>query len=521
MYNCNEQDIQELRDVLSASQQKKLVEVGVSKAKADSEIKTEKKEEQEQKVPKKKLADVIIDNLENMYLFHNEKGEPYAVITRNGHREVWSIMNDKFRLWLHKTAWDIIGRSVSSEVVKSVIKTLSGKANFQGPEIELSTRIAKKDDAIWYDLSNDNWQVVKIDQKGWSVVDLPILFRRLNHQSRQLQPNHQGDVWELFRFINLKSDYHLLFLSYIISCFVPNIPHPIPVLYGEKGAAKTTTLKMIKAIIDPSIIQVVTFPKDINELVQLLSHHYFCGFDNITAIPNWISDTLCRAVTGEGLSKRRLYTDDEDVIYTFKSCIGINGINVVASREDLLDRCILLELQRILPELRKEDAVIWEDFNRAVPGILGGIFTTLSKALQIYPTVTLKKNNRMADFTRWGVAIAKALGGSESDFLMQYEENVRIQNQEAIAANPIAEAVVHFMGNIDYWKGKSSELLCLLEEIMQKERIGAKSSSLPKSGNTLTKKLNAVKSNLAAVGIRFEVLHTPEGNHVILKKEHS
>ena len=93
---------------------------------------------------------------------------------------------------------------------------------------------------------------------------------------------------------------------------------------------------------------------NINELIQILSHNYIAYFDNVSIIRDWISDTLCRAVTGSGFSKRQLYTDDDDIIYHFRRCIGFNGVNLGATKADLLDRAIIILLERI-PKEKKEN----------------------------------------------------------------------------------------------------------------------------------------------------------------------
>ena len=56
---------------------------------------------------------------------------------------------------------------------------------------------------------------------------------------------------------------------------------------------------------------------------------------------------LCRAVTGSSFSKRALWTNDEDFYYNFKRNLGINGIDLAATKADLLDRSILMETERI------------------------------------------------------------------------------------------------------------------------------------------------------------------------------
>ena len=157
------------------------------------------------------------------------------------------------------------------------------------------------------------------------------------------------DIFHSFmKLVNVKGeDNKLLLKCYIISLFYPDIPKPVLMLHGEQGSAKSTLQELIRTLVDPSSILTLTFPRDINELVQKLSHNYVAYFDNVSVIPDWISDQLCRAVTGSGFSKRELYTDDEDIIYNFKRCIGFNGINLGATKADLLDRGLIIELERI------------------------------------------------------------------------------------------------------------------------------------------------------------------------------
>ena len=77
---------------------------------------------------------------------------------------------------------------------------------------------------------------------------------------------------------------------YIISLFIPDIPKPVLVLHGEQGRAKSTFQELIKMLVDPSTTQTFTFPRDSNEFIQQLSHNYIVYYDNVSVIPDWLSD---------------------------------------------------------------------------------------------------------------------------------------------------------------------------------------------------------------------------------------
>ena len=96
---------------------------------------------------------------------------------------------------------------------------------------------------------------------------------------------------------------------------------------------------------DPTAPETVRF--DPRDFLQKAMHAYVVMLDNQNTIPEWAADTLCRLVTGEADSKRRLYTDDEDVIIELRRAVILNGINVPTERGDVLDRSLVVELERI------------------------------------------------------------------------------------------------------------------------------------------------------------------------------
>jgi hypothetical protein len=178
--------------------------------------------------------------------------------------------------------------------------------------------------------------------------------------------------------MNVKGDSNKLPLKcYIISLFIPGIPKPVLMLHGEQGSAKSTLQELIKRTVDPSSIISLTFPRDINEFVQQLSHNYIAYYDNVLFIRECKSDQIFRAVIGSGFSKRELYSDDSDIIYNFKRCLGFNGINLAATKADLLDRGIIIQLERILKDDRRKEEEILNSLELMKPQLLGYIFDVL------------------------------------------------------------------------------------------------------------------------------------------------
>jgi hypothetical protein len=408
-------------------------------------------------------------------LFLDQFGTPYAAIKIDEHTEVLSLKSSRFKSWICRVYYTSEHNALNSESVTNVLNILKANAEFDGVTRNLHVRVASIPEepfTIYYDLTNKKWQVIKITENGWNIEYAPVIFRRYSNQQPQVYPckskEYPDDIFDRFmNIVNVKDeDNQLLLKCYIVSLFYPEIPKPILMLHGEQGSAKSTLQELIRMLVDPSSICTLTFPRDINELVQKLSHNYIAYFDNVSLIPDWISDQLCRAVTGSGFSKRELYTDDEDIIYNFKRCIGFNGINLGATKADLLDRAIIIELERIPREKRREIEDIWVEFDRIKPQLLSYIFDILVKVLEVKKNggIKLKGIPRMADFAKQAEIISRCMGYDDNQFLNAYYKNIDIQIEEAIAANLVGNALVKFMEDRTKWKGTATELLAELEE---------------------------------------------------------
>jgi hypothetical protein len=77
------------------------------------------------------------------------------------------------------------------------------------------------------------------------------------------------------------------------------------------------------------------------------------GYDNLTSLPEWLSNALCRLSTGGGMGTREMYSDDDEVLFDGQRPIVLNGIEEIASRADLVDRTVILELKAIQKKKRR------------------------------------------------------------------------------------------------------------------------------------------------------------------------
>ena len=495
---------------------KKLYEPKVPKNKSEY---SEKSEEE----PKKSHADITIEQALGYgdIFFHNSVEETYVAVDKGRVYEIHRLEDKKYQMLLRKRFYDEIGKALSKDNINQAIGVLEAKALYEGAELEVYKRCAEVDGVTYYDLCDKESTIIKIDETGWKVDDdKQMLFIKKSNMSEQVMPVPCGDLLGLlnkhFRFKDEEDS--MLHAVSLVTRFISDIPHPIAVIHGDKGASKTTTMRMNRSLIDPAPRDVISMPKGIQDLAIVISNNYMPCFDNLDTISAEKSDLLCIASTGGGYSKRKLYSDDDETIVSFKSRITLNGINVVATRADLLDRCIVLTLERIPEDERKEERLVWNSFNEDKPKILGAIFTILSVAKRIYETVELSKLGRMADFTRWGYAIAEAMGIGGEVFLKAYLNNQKKANQEAVESNPVATALIKYMNENISFTGTVSNLLTVLNKVAEVEQIDTTSKLWAKEPNVLSRRLNEIKSNLELEGIYYEISQKNHGRVIEIVK---
>jgi len=436
-------------------------------------------------------------------LFKDQYGKAHAWAHIGDHDEVIPIESSKFKRYLARSFYEKSGNKVANaDAINNAIQVIQAKAEFEGQTTPLSLRVAWYNGDIYYDLSNEKWQCVRISPEGWEVVNstpIPMLVRY--NQIPQADPNrnYEQNIFDkFFQLTNLKEEKDRILLKVcIVLLFIPEIPHVILILHGRQGSAKSTLQTMIKLLVDPAKPKLLTIYNDVKEFIQQLAHNYVAYYDNLKKAPGWLSDEACKAVTGVGSTKRKLYSDDDDIVYEYKRCLGFSGINTALTEPDALDRSMMIELQRINPEHRKDETVIMTEFFELRPKLLGYIFDILAKALRIKDTIRLNDSPRMADSALWGEAIARAMGYKDLEFINAYYDNIGKQNIEAIENHPLGQVIARFISERqEVLEGSPSEVLEQLQIFAQENNINTDNKLWPKGDKWFTRRLNQISSNL-------------------------
>jgi hypothetical protein len=455
-------------------------------------------------------------------LFHDADQKAYATVEVGRHRETYALRSRAYRNWLRhryfdgaKEAGDDDPAAPRAQTLADAINQLEAKAQFEGAEHNVFVRIAEHEGNVYLDLADEAWRCVKITPAGWRVISgeaAPVMFLRPKGLAPLPAPADGGSVEELRRLTNLPDgDPWRLAVAWMLAALRPKGPYPVLALQGEQGSSKSTTERLLRAVVDPNTAPLRSTPRNEHDLYIAGVSSHIVAYDNISRLPDWLSDALCRLATGGGFSTRQLYSDREQELFDAMRPVALNGIGDVATRPDLLDRAIVLALPTIPKGERRPERELWAEFDAKLPGVLGALLDAVSAGLKNLPTTMTKLDSlpRMADFAIWMAACEEGLDWEPGTFARAYEANRSDANQRALERSPLALAVWRLMRGREEWTGTSTQLLDELKRAATKEE--RESSRWPRAANSLSAEMNRIAPALReGVGIEY-VDQTREG----------
>jgi len=263
---------------------------GLSRVEAEALVQAQSGPSPGAATPKETLADKLVGGvLRRAELFHDEYGEPWAIVPVGTHRETMRMHDKSFRRWLSHAFYSVTGKSPNAEALAQAILTLEGKAVHEGPKRPLAWRVTQHGDTLLYDLADEEWRVVAITPDGWTITYQPGVFRRGGNTAPQVEPQAGGHLAEVLPCLPPMSVAHQLLVQvHLVTCLVPHIDHPIPLIAGDHGAAKSTPSCLLRYLVDPAHEALLSLPNDQNELALLLARNYMPVFDNLDGLQPWV-----------------------------------------------------------------------------------------------------------------------------------------------------------------------------------------------------------------------------------------
>ncbi|MDE1766372.1 MAG: bifunctional DNA primase/polymerase [Thaumarchaeota archaeon] len=469
------------------------------------------------------LYDFAMSKIKKLVISQNNSNEVYAIIENNGHTETLNLSSKRAIQWLNYN-YHNENKSANirgEEFYKNVLTAIISHAQMNGTKREnINTRLSLQNEELYYDLATPDWKAVKVTKDEIKLVDLDEntpLFRRTQSLYTQVQPDFSdySAIKKLSELLYISEQDRQVFEVHVIAMFLESIPVPVMVFGGEAGSMKSTATSTIKRIVDPSGAK-----KDDNlnsmsprndDLIIQLYNRYASPFDNVTKITQETSDILCRAITGGNNSKRELYTNSEETILCFMRKIILNGIVPSLDYPDLQERILSYNRIQLDDNTRLTEGDFENKFAKLLPFVLGNIFMSIQKAMQLYDIVRqeIRPRTRLADFEMWGESISRVLGYEKNLFVSKYIEKQKEMSFEAKESHPVVAAIEEIMNERNEYEDTASRLFNSLKERSEGLGIDTKSVHVrfPKAPNQLTRELKILIPILKKIGIEVTMSH--------------
>ncbi|MEE8530722.1 MAG: hypothetical protein V3S34_00730 [Hyphomicrobium sp.] len=449
----------------------------------------------------KKQSTLLLELADDVELFH-DGADAYADIDFGDHRETMALRS-QFRQWFKREYWVAFGTAPSESAMQEALGVLEGIALWEGVERKVHVRVAEHDGKVYLDLADEGWRVVEISPSGWKVVTRPaVKFVRRNGMLPLPAPETGGDLQALRPFVNVESDEKFILLaSTLLGALHPRGPYTPLILGGEQGSAKSTVARLLRLLIDPNMVPLRSPPRNEKDLIVAARNSWLICFDNISTLPQWLSDAICRLATGGGLGDRLLFTNLEESLCSVKRPIILNGIGSMATSSDLIDRSIILELEP-LSDFRDE-LEFFEAFEAIRPQLLGSLMDAVSAALRGLPDAQPKDHSlRMMDFSKWIIAAEPALPWTAGSFETAYRRN-RGDAVDVVLDDLVADGVRSLLEADPYAELTPTELLLKLADVSD-DRV-TRSKDWPKTPASLSTQLRRLAPAFRCIGIKISL----------------
>lgn len=331
------------------------------------------------------------------------------------------------------------------------IEKMEGEAFARNTESTFITiRVKNQGQNYYYNLGPCVYQINEFNVTKLShnqARDLGILFRVPQKQSDQVEPDLTTPPEYLFNFfkyanVTTQKDQALL-LTYMVSLLAPQFTRYMLFLHGQQGAAKSTTLSLIRSMIDPSGMkhgvkdgQLANYNGDRKEIFELTNHHYCMYIDDVLVLSKKEQKDIAKLITDVDADKRQHHTNDDRFYYELQPSLGFTGIDLPIDAPDLLERTLIVPIEK--PKKRKRELKMWSEFHSEKPKLFGALLNTFSKALAVETAYSIPSTIRMTEQAEIMACAAEVLGVGGDNLITYLNQNTVEQDNKALEESPAA-----------------------------------------------------------------------------------
>lgn len=463
--------------------------------------------------------------------FRSLDGVGFVRTEINGAKRVFEIQSKEYKQHLRRMYWDVKTDSISPTQLKEVADTLEAVACDPTNEVEpVYRRIAyhmdkDKGEMIYVDLCNDQNEVVAISKDGWQVCENPpVHFVRSARMHPLPHPKRGGTLHDFRQLLNLGDDEvnWLNIMGWLLGAYRPHDPtnptgsYALLGLIGQSGATKTTIERWLVYLLDPTSTGVRKPPKSEEAITIAANNCYVVAYNNLSSIPQWLSDALCNLADGTGDTRRTLFENSDETSFYAARPIVLTSIEMIVTAEDLLSRTLVVKLVPPPKGKYKAEKKLNQEFTQARPRILGAIYDALSMALRRYEDVVIAEPSRLADFEQWVTACEECFTNKG-----EFSNALRVKEEEAaetVTSELIPHTIMRFMKrrNGEEYKGTTGTLYDDLTGILE-EKEQKNPRLWPQDSAQFGRKISRYMNSLEKVGIKIvRTGHGREGRSITI-----
>lgn len=311
----------------------------------------------------------------------------------------------------------------------------------KAPVTDVALRASYLNGIIYLDTCWPSNQVISVSPQGLQIEETcPAVFVR-NGVSASLPqvPDASLPLTALLEYVRIPRTALPALVACLVNAMLTHLPQPLMLIQGPAGTGKTTSLRLLLDLIDPTSSLAGGSLTDDERTIRALSKvRRVMVFDNVSYVKGDASDLLAKITTGSELITRALYQNSSPDVVQLKRPVILNGIIDGFSRSDLASRTVAFNLQPVAKGDRKSEPELLEAWRHDLPMIFRGLLEMASRVLLELPSMpTPETNFRNLDLVKITSIVSGALG---IEGLAHLEQSVADLSGSVLGASAMGQA---------------------------------------------------------------------------------
>jgi putative DNA primase/helicase len=426
-------------------------------------------------------------------LFKGDDGLIYARFQSVDGVEIVPVDSKQVEEWLTRHCIQY-GIPVYKPAIKLAIASCRSKHWTKTDRLCVRVGSYNPDKEVYWDLADKTGRAVHVTAAGWNIVERPnVLFPTYQCQEALTEPDRGGSIHGLADMFGLSAHDQALIVSFCLTYLRGSGPYPILLITGPEASGRTTLVRYLRALLDPSTLALRNLPKKEGELAVSARQNHLLVYDDVQVVPPLIGAAICKLSKGTVFSERR--GGREQILFQGARPIILAGSDEMLLNRELSSRALVVRLQ----SRTHFTSNVGGDF-KGLAQVRGALLDIVSHGLSRWHDVTIPAPIRDFEFEKWMAACDLSRWGL-GQYQDAYEANVSDGLADLVELDPLLTTLRDYMAKVKTFRGTAGQLL---QELNATANI-AKGSRWPENPQTLSLRLRRDAKLLPEVGMEFGI----------------